>query len=298
MADTRTEGANYFASMTDLLVGVLFILIIMVAYLAFQIDTEERVPWSIFEPVKVERDTLRGEVQLLSDKVVLLLKEVERLRIELEKAKKINPLERYMVQGQEKRDQIVRGTVEDLRALNIDARVGRASNVVTISGANLFASGRSKLDSLDGAIDRVDRLAEVLSKRVGCYAINPNFGTEEQKICNPDLIFVDAIFIEGHTDNIPVQQRLRDGSKTNLELSARRATNTYEQLVTHEPALVTLTNPSGEQALSVAAYGEQRPMVPNIEPEDREKNRRIDIRFDMFVPKTQEALANFVSNFE
>ena len=120
MADTKTEGANYFASMTDLLVGVLFILIIMVAYLAFQIDTEERVPWSIFEPVKVERDTLRGEVQLLSDKVVLLLKEVERLRIELEKAKKINPLERYMVQGQEKRDQIVRGTVEDLRALNID----------------------------------------------------------------------------------------------------------------------------------------------------------------------------------
>lgn len=297
MPAAKNEGANYFASMTDLLVGVLFILIIMVAYLAFQINTEERVPWSIFEPVRLERDSLRGEVQVLHDEVAALRTEIERLKKELHDAKKINPLERYMAQGQAKRDQIVQDTVKDLKALNIDARVGRANNVVTISGANLFASGRSNLDSLDGAIERVDRLAEVLRKRVGCFAISPNTSAEQLKICNPDLVFVDAVFIEGHTDNIPVQQRLRDGSKTNLELSARRATNTYDQLVNHVPALTTFNNPSGEQALSVAAYGEQRPMAPNIEPEDREKNRRIDIRFDMFVPKTQQALTDFVGQF-
>jgi chemotaxis protein MotB len=294
----RNEGANYFASMTDLLVGVLFVLIIMVAYLAFQINTEERVPRSIFEQVKKERDTLVSEVQALNAEVAALRKEIERLKEEIRKAKQVNPLEKYMAQGQAKRDQIVQETVEELKALNIDARIGRANNVITISGANLFASGRSNLDSLAGAPERVNKLAEVLRDRIGCHALSEGVSIDELKACNPDFLFVEAVFIEGHTDNVRVIKRLRDGSRNNLELSARRATNTYEQLVTHVPDLKSFKNPTGEQALSVAAYGEQRPMVPNIEPEDREMNRRIDIRFDMHVPRTQQALTKFLEEFK
>ena len=54
----KESSGDYFASMTDLLVGVLFILIIMVAYLAFQINTEDRVPKIKFDAVKKERDAL------------------------------------------------------------------------------------------------------------------------------------------------------------------------------------------------------------------------------------------------
>jgi chemotaxis protein MotB len=298
MPTRQNEGANYFASMTDLLVGVLFVLIIMVAYLAFQINTEERVPRSIFEQVKEERDSLVSEVQALNAEVAALRKEIERLLEEIRKAKQVNPLEKYMAQGQAKRDQIVQDTVEELKALNIDARIGRANNVITISGANLFASGRSNLDSLAGAPERVNKLAEVLRDRIGCHALSEGVSIDELKACNPDFLFVEAVFIEGHTDNVRVIKRLRDGSRNNLELSARRATNTYEQLVTHVPKLKSFKNPTGEQALSVAAYGEQRPMVPNIKPEDREMNRRIDIRFDMYVPRNQQALTEFLESFE
>lgn len=298
MPTPQNEGANYFASMTDLLVGVLFVLIIMVAYLAFQINTEERVPRSIFEQVKEERDSLVSEVQALNAEVAALWKEIERLLDIIRKAEEVNPLEAYMAQGQAKRDQIVQDTVEELNTLNIDARIGRANNVVTISGANLFASGRSSLVSLVGAPDRVNKLAEVLRDRIGCHAMSEGLGVDELKSCNPDLLFIEAVFIEGHTDNIRVIGRLKGGSRNNLELSARRATNTYEQLVTHVPELKTFKNPTGEQALSVAAYGEQRPMVPNVEPEGREMNRRIDIRFDMWVPRSQQALAEFLEDFE
>ena len=298
MPTPQNEGANYFASMTDLLVGVLFVLIIMVAYLAFQINTEERVSRSIFEQVKEERDSRVSEVQALNAKVAALFKEIDLLKQELLKAKQANPLESYMAQGQAKRDQIVRETVQELRALNIDAQIGRANNVVTISGANLFASGRSNLDSLDGAVERVNALAEVLRDRIQCHAISPTTYIEELRSCNPDLLFIEAVFIEGHTDNARVLARLPDGSKNNLELSARRATNTYEQLVNHVPALAFFTNPAQEQALSVAAYGEQRPMVPNTDPESREMNRRIDIRFDMYVPRNQQALTEFLERFK
>lgn len=298
MQTTQNEGTNYFASMTDLLVGVLFILIIMVAYLAFQINTEERVPRSLFEQVKKEKDALVSEVQALNAEVASLKEEIERLREMLRSMREAKPLENYMAQGQAKRDQIVQDTVETLKALNIDARIGRANNVVTISGANLFASGRSNLDSLPGAIERVEKLAEVLSQRIRCHAFSPDVDPSELRQCNPDFLFLEAVFIEGHTDNARVLGRLADGSRNNLELSAKRATNTYEQLVAHAPELKTYTNPSSEQALSVAAYGEQRPMVPNLSEEQREMNRRIDIRFDMFVPKNQEALTEFLGQFE
>jgi chemotaxis protein MotB len=290
----KESSGDYFASMTDLLVGVLFILIIMVAYLAFQINTEDRVPKIKFDAVKKERDALVIEVEALFKEIERLQQEIERLL----RAKKINDLEKYMALGQAKRDQIVLSTVRELRALNIDARVGRANNVVTISGANLFASGRSDLDSREGALVRVNALAQVLRERIKCHAITPFVKTDEFMLCNPDFLFIEAVFIEGHTDDMRVLGRLADGSRNNLELSARRATNTYMQMVDHVPALIDFSNPNGEQALSVAAYGEQRPMVENISAEDREMNRRIDIRFDMFVPNSQEALKQFVEQFE
>jgi chemotaxis protein MotB len=298
VSTTQNEGANYFASMTDLLVGVLFILIIMVAYLAFQISTEERVPRSLFEQVKKELDARVSEVQALNAEVAALKEEIERLKEELRKSKEANPLEQYMAQGQAKRDEIVKETVKELKALNINAEIGRSNNVVTISGANLFASGRSDLASVDGAVERVNNLAKVLRERIQCYAIREDTKIENLKDCNPDLLFVEAVFIEGHTDNIPVQRVLEDGSKSNLELSARRATNTYNQLVDWVPELEKFSNPAGEQALSVAAYGEQRPMASNDSPEGREMNRRIDIRFDMHIPKDQHALSEFLERFK
>ena len=318
----KESSGDYFASMTDLLVGVLFILIIMVAYLAFQINTEDRVPKTVYDAIKKERDDLAVENEFLkgllarvmkerdaAEKKILslekeiseLISEIERLRREIERllnADKIRDIEKYMSLGQNKRDQIVLSTVRELRALDIDARVGRANNVVTISGANLFASGRSDLGSKEGALVRVNALATVLREQISCFAINSLQKAENVKLCNPDFVFIEAVFIEGHTDNVAVQRQLSDGSRNNLELSAKRATNTYLQMVRHVPELVDFSNPNGEQALSVAAYGEQRPMVGNISAEDREMNRRIDIRFDMFVPNSQESLEQFVEQFE
>jgi chemotaxis protein MotB len=297
----KERPGDYFASMTDLLVGVLFILIIMVAYLAFQINTEDRVPKTAYDAIKKERDAAEQKILSLEKEVSDLLSQIERLRREIERllnADKIRDIETYISLGINKRDQIVLSTVRELRALDIDARVGRANNVVTISGANLFASGRSDLGSKEDALGRVNALANVIREKISCFAISPLQKAESVKLCNPNFLFIEAVFIEGHTDDVPVQRLLPDGSRNNLELSAKRATNTYLQMVRHVPALVDFSNPNGEQALSVAAYGEQRPLVENISAEDHEINRRIDIRFDMFVPSSQESLEQFVEQFE
>ena len=51
--------------------------------------------------------------------------------------------------------------------------------------------------------------------------------------------------------------------------------------------------PENEEVISVAAYGEQRPVTSNLTPFGQDANRRIDIRFVMWVPKNGKALADF-----
>ena len=117
----------------------------------------------------------------------------------------------------------------------------------------------------------MNQLADVLADYVACFVPgeqgrNSTPATSVavgSSACASDQFAFDSVFIEGHTDNQPVLSVLPDGSRSNLELSARRATNTYEALVRHQPVLTQFKNPAGQQVLSVAAYGEQRPIAPN-----------------------------------
>ena len=245
MSRGREEGANYFASMTDMTIGVLFILIIMIAYFALQNSRQ-------------------------------------------------NPIPVYISLGEEKRKGIAQQVAKGLRERNIDAIVSpRNPGVVTLRGANLFAPGESTLT--EEARQVVAYLAEVIEEETDCF-VAPTAGKPINASCNPNKIFLEAVFIEGHTDDRPVTARLRDGSKNNLELSARRATNTHDAMTQAAPALATYRNLEFEPVLSVAAYGEQRPLEPNTNESSRDRNRRIDIRFVMWIPKSAESLEQQLAN--
>jgi chemotaxis protein MotB len=72
--------------------------------------------------------------------------------------------------------------------------------------------------------------------------------------------------IEGHTDNVPIHN---SDYPSNWELSAARATNVVQQLIS-ESGLP----PS---RLSATGYGEYRPRVSNDTTKNRQMNRRVDI---------------------
>lgn len=73
--------------------------------------------------------------------------------------------------------------------------------------------------------------------------------------------------IEGHTDNIPIQTSLYP---SNWELSVARATSVLKYFI-HDHGI----DPS---RLSVKGSADQKPLVPNDTPENRAKNRRVEIR--------------------
>jgi chemotaxis protein MotB len=78
-----------------------------------------------------------------------------------------------------------------------------------------------------------------------------------------------VIRVEGHTDNVPIAKSLRATYPSNWELSAARAITVVRFLL--ESAGVP------PEMLMAAAFGEYRPIAPNDTPENKQKNRRIEI---------------------
>ena len=334
------QNTNYFASMTDMMVGILFVFIIMLAYFAFQIQSEETVPKPIYDEVLDQRDeaqrqvralesevlalqgqiteltaqlkqkerdieklndeiaALRKRISALEDEVEELKKEIEQLRKQikdleeqLENALKPNPLLEFIEESAQARENIVESVVDELRSKGIDAEASIQNGVVTISGERLFLSSRSDLQSKEGAIEQVNTISDSILRNIECYAL------KGKELIAPDCsgpgALLESVYIEGHTDKVPIPEgrTLHDGSTTNLELSARRASNTYKQVVVRNEDIVEFRNPAGQQILSVAAYGPQRPIDDDDTNDAYAKNRRIDIRFVMFVPENEAQLA-------
>ncbi|MGD9150174.1 MAG: flagellar motor protein MotB, partial [Desulfobacterales bacterium] len=76
----------------------------------------------------------------------------------------------------------------------------------------------------------------------------------------------NAVRIEGHTDNVPIQTKR---FPSNWELSVARAVNVVKYF-----AEAGKIDP---RRLSAVGYGESRPLVANDTPANRQKNRRVEI---------------------
>jgi flagellar motor protein MotB len=78
-----------------------------------------------------------------------------------------------------------------------------------------------------------------------------------------------VVRVEGHTDNVPIAKPLRAIYPTNWELSAARATTVVRFLQDSAGVPPTM--------LMAAAFSEYQPLAPNDTPENKQKNRRIEI---------------------
>lgn len=129
---------------------------------------------------------------------------------------------------------------DDIQHKRVQMRVGPDGLVISLREIGFFHSGEATL--LADAKPTLTRLAKVLDEK--------NF----------------EIRVEGHTDNVPIHT---PNFNSNWELSTARATEVVTMLVRDygfDPRFI-----------SVAGYGEFRPLAPNDTEEGRQNNRRIDL---------------------
>jgi chemotaxis protein MotB len=130
----------------------------------------------------------------------------------------------------------------------VDVQLGNGIVDIAIRSDILFSSGSAQL--ADEAQPVIRQLADVLKT------------------------FPNSIQVQGHTDNVP----MNGGTyRSNWELSAARAAS-----VVH----IMIDGGIDPRRLSVVAYGEFRPVLPNTTPDGRNANRRVVLTISSVEPDT------------
>jgi flagellar motor protein MotB len=304
------EEESAFVSMTDMTVSFLFIVMILLAFFASQFDdAAEKVPRVLLDQAHAEvarltghveaaerqAEMLKAEVEALQDenarlkadlgrantRIAELETEIERLRAMIRQLEVRDPLEAYISDGAEARRRIL-GTLRNklrLRFPDLQVVISEESDALRFQGDGLFDRGQALLRPEKRAI--VDAVSEQLQLILPCYTLGPV--ADWSRDCNPAGAVIEAVQIEGHTDT--------DGNEiNNLRLSTARANETFVAMTGREPTLVEHLNVRDQSVISVAGYGEMRPVAENDTAEHKATNRRIDLRIIMYVPQRTEEI--------
>lgn len=158
-------------------------------------------------------------------------------------------------------------------------RVDRENGVISLPEEVLFDLGSAQLKpqgrvALAGA---VSQLARVLP----CYVANQRL--DRNCAGNRAGHEIDTIFIEGHTDSVPMKR----AGYSNIKLSLDRAEAVEAALIQGTP-LAGYKNKSGQHLFSYSAYADTRPLK-GLTPEDG-RNRRVDLRIVLTYKPLQELL--------
>lgn len=296
--DTEQEEENYFASMTDIMVGLLFIFIILIMFFAMQIgETKpEFVAKKIHDAVvqqnlilekentllKKENTSLIVENERLKKQVATLTQKIILLEAQLSKLEK-NQLSKYLSDSDAQRAKILKQIQASMREVGFEVEIIEEQGVVRLPNKLLFATGRSTIQNGGIAEKALIQLGIALEKVLPCFTLGRNSDPKRNRKCNPSAAFIETVFVEGHTDNIPVRGEIEPGISDNLSLSARRASNIFKRLINNNKDLLEYLSVDKEPILNIAAYGATRPIKNNA---DISRNRRIDLRFLMYTPRS------------
>jgi len=243
MARTRhsdeTGEESYFVSMTDLMVGMLFIFIIMLMAFALNLREQEE---------EFDKST------------------------------------RAIMEANETRREMLNDIKEALEQRGVKVFIDAENGVLRLPEELLFPRGEYELT--EAGRNALAHLAVVLADILPCYTISP---TPALEACLPDRGGrIEAIFIEGHTDDRAILSRMNNGIESNWQLSTARAIGTFNALTQNAPVLAEIDNDNHQRVLGVSGYAENRPVRIENNEEARAANRRIDLRFLMATPNMEE----------
>jgi outer membrane protein OmpA-like peptidoglycan-associated protein len=309
------DEESYFISMTDVVIGLLFIFIIMLMFFAMRFQQATHVQ---NEETQKQIEVTQKQNELIGD-----LTDAESARSEI-------------------LDQL--GSV--LSREGIRFIVVKDEGILRLPEEILFDKSSWELKAHTKGPAPLRTLGRALDQVLPCYTTGPR---SRQTGCPKTKAKVDAIFIEGHADsdqfrtvappvtsappspqrpppssqqpgsnkpgslsnwlspnepanNLPipiepnrtslVPMRANVPPKDNLDLSTLRATSTFRELLKVQPALTQFLSPNNTPILSVAGYGDYRPLAreegETIE-KYKQRNRRIDLRILMAGVKSEDA---------
>lgn len=265
----ETHDESYFASFTDLLVGILFIFIILLMVVATNYRKQQKYAENATEVLTAINNSRNAS-----------LEDIKKSLEEMENATEV------LTAINNSRNIVLENIKKSLEEMGLEVIIDLQSGILRLPENLLFASGQSEV-SYQG-VEALGKLSKVLIKFLPCLSKSDESLKEFCK--NLEIkngVFLETVLIEGHTDDIKFGSD--DGFDSNWGLSARRSITVYQKLINFAPLLETgILNNDEKPIFGVSAYEAKRPIKANIDNESRKSNRRIDLRFVMRSPSAEE----------
>ena len=143
-------------------------------------------------------------------------------------------------QAQEKAEELHGKLEEEIDDGMVEIETDQTRIIVRIREQGSFSSGSAQLNA--GFFEVMDKISGVVANMQG------------------------KIVVAGHTDNIPIStQRFR----SNWELSSARAVTVVHALLSHPEVDM--------ERVKIEGYADTRPLEPNDTPDNRARNRRVEL---------------------
>lgn len=262
-------GEGYFASISDLMVGILFVFLLMLTVLALS-----------FRDAEDQQDIKRAEYERQLELTAAAERRAARYNTLLQEV--MAQLERDIEDRAAARERLLVRIEQSLSERGVNVVVDKDSGVLRLSGDLLFPTGESTLQP--GARRTVLLLAEAMQ------AILPCFTAQAQGCGGQTEAILETVLVEGHTDRQQYGRNPALSETLNDRLSTERALTVFTELRRAQPGLDQLRNGVGLPVLGVSGYGERRPLpqAQGNTPADFAQNRRIDLRFVLSARSSQE----------
>lgn len=311
------EGEGYFASVSDLMVGILFVFLLMLTVFAlnFQVSTDEletikrevarletlaRERAAAAERARIDAERAREEAEAQRRSAEAERAEAERQRRRALEQQRIAEAERRKVAELQQlldrqRDALLRAL--DLLDREVESRrIAREALLLRLQDRLAERGVRVEIDTRSGVLRLPERalrfatrsaeLGEEGRETVRLLAeamavVLPCFvrGQSRASCAAEDAPILEVVLVEGHTDRRPLTPG--PDFRDNYHLSAARALSVYRALAAAQPTLIGLRNLDEQPLFGVSGYGETRPLPTAQADNERDyaANRRIDIRF-------------------
>lgn len=265
------EDEGYLASVSDLMVGMLFVFILILMAFALNYRTAQDQADADHEQLldaTAELDTARASLTATQDAVTAQHGALEVLLADV-------------TQREQARVVMLAALQRELLRRSVPVTVDVADGILRLSESLLFDSGSAVLRP-EGE-HALAQLAAVLLEVLPCVTLAPAALTGFCQEASRPLL--ETVLIEGHTDAAPI----RGGAfADNWELSTARSTGVFKTLISAAPELESLRNQHGEALLGVSGYEARRPVTRSAGEPAQRLNRRIDLRFVLTGPSGAE----------
>jgi chemotaxis protein MotB len=296
------EDEGYLASVSDLMVGLLFVFIIMLMGFALnyrsaegQADADRRHLLVESVQLATEKEGLAAERDRLAAARDSLAMERDHVAAERDKVAAerdallaqrdaLGLVALDLVARDEARAALLTGVQRALDERALPVTVDTENGVLRLPESLLFDSAAAALRP-EGE-QALQAIADVLAQVLPCVSHAPPALHEPCPSGGTPLL--EALLVEGHTDEVPIRG---GGFLDNWQLATARSVNIFKTLTGFRPELEGLRNVRGEALLGVSGYEARRPVAPGTSAEQRRLNRRIDLRFLVAAPAREELAA-------